>query len=134
MKLTTKKISLTLATLLLVMLGAQRLQATTDVDIDVTQAHTMNRQGALLLDVREPSEYTEVHAPNATLIPLGQLGTRLDEIASYKDKPIVVMCRSGRRSAKAVHLLQEAGYSHVSNIAGGILAWEKSELKVVRRN
>lgn len=134
MKLTTKKISLTLATLLLVMLGAQRLQATTDVDIDVTQAHTMNSQGALLLDVREPSEYTEVHAPNATLIPLGQLGARLDEIASYKDKPIIVMCRSGRRSAKAVHLLQEAGYSHVSNIAGGILAWEKSELKVVRPN
>lgn len=134
MKLTTKKISLTLATLLLVMLGAQRLQATTDVDINVTQAHTMNRQGALLLDVREPSEYTEVHAPNATLIPLGQLGARLDEIASYKDKHIVVMCRSGRRSAKAVHLLQEAGYSHVSNIAGGILAWEKSALEVVRPN
>lgn len=134
MKLTTKKISLTLATLLLVMLGAQRLQATTDVDIDVTQAHTMNRQGALLLDVREPSEYTEVHAPNATLIPLGQLSARLDEISAYKDKPVVVMCRSGRRSAQAVHLLQEAGYSHVSNITGGILAWEKSELKVVRRN
>ncbi|OGT44762.1 MAG: sulfurtransferase [Gallionellales bacterium RIFOXYD2_FULL_52_7] len=134
MKLTTKKISLTLATLLVMMLGAQRLQATTDVDIDVTQAHTLNRQGALLLDVREPSEYTEVHAPNATLIPLGQLSARLNEISAYKDKPIVVMCRSGRRSAKAVHLLQEAGYSHVNNIAGGILAWEKSELKVVRLN
>ncbi|MEI7455669.1 MAG: rhodanese-like domain-containing protein [Nitrosomonadales bacterium] len=125
---------LTLAALLFIMFGVQRLQATTDVDIDVTQAQAMNMQGALLLDVREPGEYTEAHAPNAKLIPLGQLGARLDEISSYKDKPVVVMCRSGRRSAKAVHLLQEAGYSHVSNISGGILAWEKSELKVLRPN
>lgn len=134
MKSSSTKITLTLATMLFVMFGVQQLQATTDVDIDVKQAQTMNMQGALLLDVREPGEYTEVHAPNATLIPLGQLGTRLDEIAAYKDKPIAVMCRSGKRSAKAVHLLQEAGYSHVSNVTGGIIAWEKAELNVVRSN
>jgi rhodanese-related sulfurtransferase len=134
MKLSMKHTYLTLAALLFIMFGVQRLQATTDVDIDVTQAQAMNMQGALLLDVREQGEYTEVHAPNATLIPLGQLSARLDEISAYKDKPVVVMCRSGKRSAKAVHLLQEAGYSHVNNMIGGILAWEKSELKVVRPN
>jgi len=117
-----------------VSLGAQQVYAATDVDIDVKQAQTMNIQGALLLDVREPDEYSEVHASNVTLIPLGQLAARLNEIASYKDKPIAVMCRSGKRSAKAVHLLQQAGYTQVSNVTGGIIAWEKAGLSVVRAN
>jgi rhodanese-related sulfurtransferase len=134
MKLSTTKITLTMVVMLIVTFGVQSLQATTNVDVDVKQAQTMNIQGALLLDVREPSEYSEVHAANATLIPVGQLSARLNEIAAYKDKPITVMCRSGKRSAKAVHLLQEAGYSHVSNVAGGIIAWEKAELSVVRSN
>lgn len=102
-------------------------------DIDVTQARAMSQHGALLLDVREPDEYADIHAPNATLIPLGQLGSRLGEIATYKNRPVAVMCRSGRRSAKAVQLLQEAGYNRVSNVGGGILAWENAGLKVVRR-
>jgi rhodanese-related sulfurtransferase len=65
------------------------------------------------------------------LIPLGELGGRLAEIAAYKDKPIAVMCHSGRRSAKAVKLLQEAGYTQVSNISGGISAWQKAGLPVL---
>ncbi len=132
MKSSTTKTTLTMAALLFVVFGIQSLQATTNVDIDVKQAQTLNIQGALLLDVREPAEYSEVHAVNATLIPLGQLNARLDEIAAYKDKPIAVMCHSGKRSAKAVHLLQEAGYSQISNVTGGIVAWEKAELNVVR--
>ena len=134
MKSNTTKITLTLSVLLFVMFGVHGLQATSNAEVDVKQAQTMNIQGALLLDVREPDEYSEVHAPNATLIPLGQLSVRLNEISSYKDKPVVVICRSGRRSAKAVQLLQEAGYSHVSNVAGGIISWEKAQLKVIRSN
>lgn len=120
--------ALTLA--LAVMFGMQQLQATDGVD--VRQASSMSQQGALLLDVREQDEYAAGHAPNAQLIPLGQLSSRLPEIAAYKDKPIVVMCRSGRRSAKAVALLQEAGYSQVSNVKGGIQAWEGEGLEVVK--
>ena len=120
--------ALTLA--LAVMFGMQQLQAADG--IDVKQASSMSKQGALLLDVREQDEYTAGHAPNAQLIPLGQLSSRLSEIAAHKDKPIVVMCRSGRRSAKAVALLQEAGYSQVSNVKGGIQAWEGEGLEVVK--
>ncbi len=98
-------------------------------DIDVNQAQSMNQQGALLLDVREVEEYNEIHAPNAMLIPLGQLNSRIQEISAYKNKPIAVMCRSGRRSEKAVHLLQEAGFLRVDNVTGGMLAWQKSGLK-----
>jgi rhodanese-related sulfurtransferase len=103
------------------------------VNIDVRQAQSMSQQGTLLLDVREPSEYAEEHAPNATLIPLGQLGARINELASYKNKPIVVMCHSGRRSAIASQLLEQAGYTQVDNVSGGIMAWEKAGLKVIRK-
>lgn len=112
-------------------IGIKQLQAADG--IDVKQAYGMNQQGALLLDVREPEEYASVHAPNATLIPLGQLESRLGEIASYKDKPIVVMCRSGHRSSKAVALLKEAGYTQVSNVKGGIIAWQGEGLEVVKK-
>lgn len=103
-------------------------------EVDVVRASDMNKQGALLLDVREHNEYAEIHAPDTILIPLGQLKTRLPEISAYKDTPIVVICRSGVRSATATKLLQEAGYSLVSNIKGGILAWERAGLMVVRKS
>ncbi|MCK9200754.1 MAG: rhodanese-like domain-containing protein [Gallionella sp.] len=100
--------------------------------VDAKQALGMAQQGALLLDVRQPEEYTAIHAPDAKLIPLGELPARMQEISAYKDKPIAVICRSGRRSAKAVELLREAGYSNVSNVAGGMQGWESDGLEVVR--
>ncbi len=114
-----------------IVFGVQKLQAADG--IDVKQAASMVQQGMFLLDVREPEEYAEVHAPNATLIPLGQLSSRLSELNAYKDKPIAVMCRSGRRSAKAVQILQEAGFSKVRNISGGVTSWESAGLTVVRQ-
>ena len=116
--------------MLAVVLGLPQLLAADGVD--VKQAQIMNQQGALLLDVREPAEYSEIHAPNAKLIPLGQISSRLQEIETYKDKPIVVMCRSGRRSAQAVAILQKAGYTQVSNVKGGMLEWESNGLSVIR--
>jgi rhodanese-related sulfurtransferase len=126
----SNKIFFAIAAILGLVLAAQQLQAADGVD--VKQAQSMNKQGALLLDVREPDEYSAVHAPEAKLIPLGELSARLQEIASYKDKPIVVMCRSGNRSAKAVALLKEAGYTQVSNVKGGIKSWESEGLQVIK--
>jgi rhodanese-related sulfurtransferase len=126
----SRKILWALAILLGLVLAAQQLQAADGVD--VKQALSMNQQGALLLDVREPAEYSALHAPNAKLIPLGQLSARLQEIAEYKDKPIVVICRSGRRSAIAVSQLQEAGYKQASNVKGGMLAWESNGLEIAK--
>lgn len=131
MKFIKANITWVLVTVIGIIFGAQQLQAAEGVD--VAQAQSMSKQGALLLDVRETGEYAEAHAPDATLIPLGELGTRLNEIAAYKDKPIAVICRSGRRSAKAVELLQGAGYSQVSNVSGGMTAWENAGLEVVRK-
>lgn len=125
-----KKIFLALAIMLGMVFVMQQLQAADGVD--VRQAQRMNQQGALLLDVREPEEYAAIHAPNAKLIPLGQLKARLHEIAEYKDKPVVVVCRSGRRSAIAVSQLQAAGYTQVSNVNGGMNAWERNGLEVIK--
>jgi rhodanese-related sulfurtransferase len=116
---------------LVIVLGSQLLSG--QEGIDVKQAQTLNRQGVLLLDVREPSEYAEVHAADAKLIPLGELSSHLTELANYKDKPVLVMCRSGHRSSKAVSLLREAGFQQVSNVKGGIRAWEGEGLNVIRK-
>ncbi len=77
----------------------------------------------LFLDVREPEEYERARIEGTTLIPLGELGNRLDELADWKDRPIVVHCRSGGRSSDACRLLLERGFSDVSNLSGGIEAW-----------
>jgi rhodanese-related sulfurtransferase len=99
--------------------------------VDVKQGAALQSRGALLLDVREPDEYAQGHAPGSTLIPLGQLEQRLNEITGYKNKPVAVICRSGRRSAQAAKLLDQAGFSAVSNVEGGMLAWQKAGLPVV---
>ncbi len=111
------------------MLAMQQLQASQGVDVKTAQS--MSAQGALLLDVREPQEYLAVHAVNAKLMPLGQVGARLQEIEAYKDKPVAVICRSGRRSAQAVSILQEAGFTQVVNVQGGTSAWVEAGLDVI---
>ena len=86
--------------------------------------------GALLLDVREPEEWTTVHVADARHIPLAELEQRFGELP--RDREIIVICRSGRRSAKAQDALEAAGFRPVANLAGGILAWEDCGLPVAR--
>ncbi len=100
-------------------------------DVNVKQVAAMQGKGALLIDVREADEYAQGHASGSTLIPLGQLANRLTEIASYKNKPVVLICRSGRRSGQALALLEKAGFSAAANIEGGMNAWQKAGLPVV---
>lgn len=74
-----------------------------------------------ILDVREPHEYQICALPGSTLIPLGQIPARMGELDPSRD--IVVHCRSGARSAKAVEYLSQHGFPKVRNLTGGILAW-----------
>jgi adenylyltransferase/sulfurtransferase len=76
-----------------------------------------------LLDVREPHELKISQLPNATLIPLGQLASRLSELDSAED--MVVFCKAGTRSARALELLVSAGFRKVKNLKGGINAWAR---------
>ena len=76
-----------------------------------------------IVDVREPAEFHGPlgHIPNAQLIPLGGLK---DQVATLdRERPVVAVCRSGSRSARAVAMLQQAGFTQVANLAGGMLRW-----------
>ncbi len=75
----------------------------------------------VVIDVREPDEFAEGRIPGSTLIPLGELAERTDEVPT--DKPVVMVCRSGNRSAEAVRLLQKAGFTNIHNMTGGMIAW-----------
>ncbi len=87
-----------------------------------------NHQDALVLDVREASEYRDGHIPKAMHIPLRQLKARLKELERHRDRPIVAVCRTGNRSSYACRLLRKAGFERVHNLAGGMVAWEQAGL------
>ncbi len=93
-------------------------------EVSVQDAAKLRDEGAFVLDVREPSEWNEFHIPNTTLIPLGQLETRVSEIP--KDKPIVVVCRSGNRSAVGRDILKQAGFKNVTSVDGGVTEWRRA--------
>ena len=101
--------------------------ATTDADasddttVEELKGRLDRQDGVFVLDVREPQEYQICRIPSSTLIPLGDLPQRLTELEGHDD--MVVHCKSGVRSAKAVKLLREAGFSQAKNLRGGILAW-----------
>jgi sulfur-carrier protein adenylyltransferase/sulfurtransferase len=80
------------------------------------------REDVFVLDVREPHEYPIANL-GAPLIPVGTIAARIDEIASHKNDEVIIYCRSGARSQKAAVALKAAGFTNVSNLSGGILAW-----------
>jgi rhodanese-related sulfurtransferase len=87
---------------------------------------------AVILDVRELHEWQEQHIAGAIHIPLAQVEARLSELSQYKDSPVIVQCRSGKRSAKAASTLQAAGFTQVYNLTGGIIAWTDDGLKTAQ--
>jgi rhodanese-related sulfurtransferase len=97
-------------------------------EVDAAEGRRRVEQGALLLDVREPDEWTAGHAPEAVFIPLGEVQARLDEIPT--DRAIVAICRSGARSGRVTEALTAWGYDAV-NLAGGMRAWAAAGLPVV---
>ncbi len=92
----------------------------------------INREDAVLLDVREDNEYRGGHIVNSVHLPLSVLDKRLDELEKYKDRPIIVACRTGSRSAAACTRLSKAGFGRVYNLGGGVLAWENANLPLRR--
>jgi phage shock protein E len=90
-------------------------------EVSVADALALRESGAFVLDVRQPEEWDAVHIPDATLIPLGELASRVSEVPS--DQQVVVVCRSGNRSAQARDILLGAGFPSVTSMAGGMNDW-----------
>jgi len=99
------------------------------LEISVSEASAKRDAGAFLLDVREPDEWDESHIPGTTLIPLDELASRVDELP--KDQEIVVVCRSGNRSAKGRDILIATGFPQVTSMEGGIKQWTAAGLETV---
>lgn len=98
-------------------------------EVDCTGAlQLINHKDALVLDVREDSEYKAGHLLKAKLIPLGKLKERLGELEKYRNQPIVVVCRSGNRSGSACAMLGKEGFTQAYNLVGGVMDWQKRKL------
>lgn len=101
----------------------------TVTEVTTAEAYEKYQQGAFILDVREPDEWIQGHIPNATLIPLGQLEKRVEELP--RDQEIVVVCRSGNRSREGAVILLKAGFKQVSSMTGGMNNWTAAGYPVV---
>jgi len=117
------------AVLAVILLNGPDKSTTLPPTISVTDAAERFAAGAFLLDVREQSEWNEAHINGAVLIPLGQLSARLSEIPA--DRDVLIICRSGNRSAQARDQLRAAGYPNTTSISGGMNAWINAGLPVV---
>ena len=89
-------------------------------EIDIQQFAEAHAGGATVIDVREPGEYVAGHVPGATLIPMGQLSSRVQDID--RSGPVYLVCASGNRSKSMASLLDHHGFETV-NVAGGTSAW-----------
>jgi thioredoxin len=94
----------------------------------------IGKSNPLILDVRTPNEYHAGHIAGAKLIPVQQLGERLKEIESYKDKDILIYCRSGNRSTVASQILNKNGFKRLYNLRYGYTDWEKKGFPVVKES
>lgn len=103
-------------------------------NISVNEATLLiNREDAIVVDVRETAEWSAGHIPNARHIALGHLSSHLSEIDKFKDKPVILVCASGNRSGSGCGVLKKAGFQNVRNLAGGIHAWKDAGLPMTKK-
>lgn len=95
-------------------------------DIYVTELQERLDKGEtpIMIDVREESEWEKQTLPGVIKISLGYIPDMLEELAQYKDKEVIMICRSGGRSGKATNFLRNNGFAGVRNLDGGMLAWK----------
>jgi rhodanese-related sulfurtransferase len=91
----------------------------------------LQKEEPLLIDVRTPEEYNEGHIEGSLLIPLDTLEANLPKLANSKDRPLIVYCRSGARSAIASRLLADQGFKPL-NVSGGINEWSAAKLPLAK--
>lgn len=92
----------------------------------------INREDALVLDVREVTEYAAGHMLGAKNVPLAAVEGRAGEFDKHKAKPVIVVCADGTRASKAAAALRAGGFANVVNLSGGFPAWQQAGLPVVK--
>ena len=108
-------------------------RATTGRGVSTAQAtHLINREDALVLDVRDPGEYGAGHILGAKNLPPARLEANAADVAKKKDATLILYCETGDRSGKAVTALKKQGYDKVFSLSGGLAAWKQAGLPVER--
>lgn len=92
----------------------------------------VNKGGAVVIDVRDPNEYSQGHIVDAINIPHASLAGRISEIEKYKKKTVVLACKMGQHAGTAGTALRKAGFEDVARLKGGVAEWRNQSLPVVR--
>ncbi len=93
----------------------------------------INREAALVVDVREKKEFEQGHIAGAVNIPLAKLKQRMAELNKHKGKPKLVVCKMGQQSGAAVKSIEEAGHDNVVRLAGGIAEWTARSFPLIQK-
>lgn len=109
------------------------LRGTGGASVNTLQAtQLMNRENALVLDVRDAASYGAGHILGARNLPLDDLDKRIGELDKFKSRPVIVVCEAGNSSTRAVRALKARGFAQVLNLSGGFRAWLQGGLPVER--
>jgi len=92
----------------------------------------INHEDAVILDVRQESEYTQGHILNSIHIPLNMLADKMGRLEKYRHRPIIASCLSGSRSVSACHMLKKNGFEKIHNLKGGMAAWQNASLPMIK--
>ena len=115
-------VSTFLAASTLYILGCTANAAGSSVTLEEART-ALDKSSAIVIDIRETSEHATGVAKGARLIPMGQLGKRLNELPKPSEQPLLIICNTQNRSAKIVEQLQAAGFSNASYVQGGMSQW-----------
>ncbi|MDR1660856.1 MAG: rhodanese-like domain-containing protein [Azoarcus sp.] len=93
----------------------------------------INREDAVVVDVRDQGDFEQGHLPNARHLPLAELGRRTGELEKFRARPLIFYCGSGSRAATAIATLKKAGFEKLYNLRGGLFEWEKAGQPLTRK-
>lgn len=93
----------------------------------------VNKTGAIVVDVREAKEFREGHITDSRNIPYAQLQDKLSELDSFKDKPVILVCKMGQHAGAAGRILTKAGFTDVRRLSGGVVTWTGDGLPLVKK-
>lgn len=107
----------------------QRMTTGTAKEVSAQEAvQLINRRDAIVVDIRDTSDFGAGHIPNARHIPAGEVEKRLKELEKVKQRPVIVACSRGTRAAATCALLRKNGFQEVFALKGGVLGWQQASL------
>jgi Rhodanese-related sulfurtransferase len=112
-------------------LGKINNRGVTQMNVETAQ-ELIKDSAVTVLDVRTPQEFGQGYIKGARLIPVAEISGRINELASLKDRQILVYCHSGNRSTTAGRILLKNGFKKVANLSGGIAAWKNAGYKIIK--